>query len=120
MFKGIVYCEASLYVYSSKETHEEEKEKYINFLSNYTRKTIKITSVSVKSSGFDSIHQEQYTRLSVLADVLVPYDPVITHLNDYRVKGCTEFRKHFPHAGAIMAHSIDIYNAYRTEGFRPF
>ncbi|WP_078552361.1 hypothetical protein [Bacillus alkalicellulosilyticus] len=116
MYKGIVYCEANIDLYSNKED-DEKFSLQINKLSTFISNTVKITKVKVRTTRYDEEHDDYYTSLTVLAEVLVTFDPHISHIDDYRVKGCIEFRKHFPSAGAIMAHSIDAYNGYRVDGF---
>ncbi|TWI59328.1 hypothetical protein [Halalkalibacter nanhaiisediminis] len=117
MYRGKAFCEASIYLYSKPNAPKEELQKRIYNIENYQRTNVKVTAVYILSTGFDKRHNEQFTSLSVMAEVLVKYSHQITHLNDYRVNACRELRKHFPYAGAIMAHSIDTYNPHRLEGF---
>ncbi|WP_227935923.1 hypothetical protein [Alkalihalobacillus deserti] len=118
MFKGKAFCEASIYLYSKLHAKEEEITRRINALSTYQSPTVKVTDVRILSTGFDEKYNENFTSLSVRADVLVKYDPQITHLNDYRVRACTILREQLPRAGAIMAHSIDTYHPLREAGFK--
>ncbi|WP_088102038.1 hypothetical protein [Halalkalibacter urbisdiaboli] len=117
MYKGKVDCEANIYLYSKPGTPRDGVLKRIHRISNYMNNHVKITNVHIRDTGYDENKNEHYTSLSVIAEVLVKYDPTISHLNDYRVKACTEFRKAFPSAGAVMAHSIDTYNAIRLTGY---
>ncbi|WP_017727517.1 hypothetical protein [Halalkalibacterium ligniniphilum] len=117
MYRGKAFCEATIYLYSNPTTPKEELDRRIDLISKYQSATIKVTSVNLVSTRFDEQYTENVTLISVLAEVLVTYDPKITHLNDYRVKACTELRKQFPKSGAIMAHSIDTYYPPRIDGF---
>ncbi|WP_100407333.1 hypothetical protein [Bacillus solitudinis] len=117
MYKGKVDCEARIYIYFKEDEPMKERNKRISTISTVISETVKVTNVKVLATGYDEKNKESYTELTVLAEVLVQYDPHITHLNDYRVKGCRELRKLFPNAGAIMAHSIDTYNTPRLKGF---
>ncbi|MFC0558481.1 hypothetical protein [Halalkalibacter alkalisediminis] len=118
MFKGKAFCEASIILYSKLHAKEEELTKRIKSISNYQSPTVKVTDVRIVSTGYDEKYMENFTSLSVRADVLVKYDPHITHLNDYRVRACTILREQLPRSGAIMAHSIDTYTPLRDSGFK--
>jgi hypothetical protein len=117
LFRGKAFCEASIYLFSKPHGPKDHLLKRIHTILNYQSPTVKVTSVQTLSTGFDENHQEHVTLLSVKAEVLVKYDPQITHLNDYRVRACTILREQLPRAGAIMAHSIDTYNPLRQDGF---
>jgi len=118
LFKGKAFCEASVYLYSKLDATDAELTKRINKILNYQSPTVRVTGVRTLSTGFDEKYNENFTSLSVRAEVLVKYDPHITHLNDYRVRACTILREQLPRAGAIMAHSIDTYNPLREVGFK--
>ncbi|KHF40675.1 hypothetical protein [Halalkalibacter okhensis] len=118
MYRGKAYCEANLYIYAPANERYEFLTKRKNIIEKYCSNTIKITDVRIKDSGIDEQTNEPFLSLSVMSEVLVKYDPIITHLNDYRVNACREFRRQFPGAGAIMAHYIDTYSPFRLDGFK--
>ncbi len=118
LYRGKAYCEANIYLYAPENSCNETLTKRKSVIKNYCSNTVKVTEIRIKESGFDEQTKEHFISLSVMAEVLVKYDPVITHLNDYRVNACREFRKQFPAAGAIMAHYIDTYSPFRLDGFK--
>lgn len=116
MYRGKAYCEAVVYLFPKPNESSDDTDSKIEKLLNYKSKTVKITQVINHYTSVND-RNETYTKLNVLAEVLVQNDPYITHLNDYRVKACTELRQHLPSAGAIMAHSLDTFQPLRTKGF---
>ncbi len=112
----MAYCEASLHIYC-KEDDETERKKQIHPIQSYCSNTVKVTGVTVVQSVYEEESTHYVLTLSVTAEVLVQYDRLITHLNDYRVNACREFRRQFPAAGAVMAHSLDTYSPFRLDGF---
>ncbi|WP_413374932.1 hypothetical protein [Alkalihalobacillus sp. 1P02AB] len=118
MYKGKAFCEANLYFYKHSRYDKSEINKRIDHLLSYQTNTVQISNVQLIKEEFDEKEKQFYIQLSVHAEVLVPYDQRITHLNDYRINACRDLRKHFPKAGAIMAHSIDTYTPLRWKGFK--
>lgn len=118
LYRGKAYCEANIYIYAPANERYDILTERKNILENYCSNTIKITEVRIKESGIDEKTNDPFLSISVMSEVLVKYDPIITHLNDYRVNACREFRRQFPAAGAIMAHYIDTYSPFRLDGFK--
>ncbi|GAE34732.1 hypothetical protein [Halalkalibacter akibai] len=117
MFKGKAFCEASIHLFSKPDVPEQQLQRRIDTISRYKSPTVLVTGIDIVKTAFDESYGETVTSLSVKAEVLVKYDPEITHLNDYRVRACTILREQLPRSGAIMAHSIDTYSPLREEGF---
>ncbi|ARK30888.1 hypothetical protein [Halalkalibacter krulwichiae] len=116
MFKGKAFCEAHIQLFSKKGDPEDRLLQRVKAISTYMSPTVRVTHVTTLQSKLDE-YGNPMKSLSVRAEVLVKYDPYITHLNDYRVKACTILRDQLPRAGAIMAHSIDTYSPLREHGF---
>ncbi|MDT8861417.1 hypothetical protein N0O92_14445 [Alkalihalobacillus sp. MEB130] len=117
MYRGKAFCEARMYLHSQEDTLQEEQNQQIKKMKSYLSNTVKVTDIKIHTVTYDPKEEEYVTSLSVMAEVLVKYDPIITHLNDYRVNACREFRKQFPQSGAVMAHSIDTFSPFRPDGF---